>query len=84
MSEDEVNMLRHVGSILNGQLNDAVDDINDADIVYVDSTAKFENHNLCRGSSYITHINFTVENGHYHPNESGQDAFSVLMKDFLS
>lgn len=82
-SEDEVNMLRHVTSILNAQLIDAVEDIDNENITYVDSTTQFENYNLCRWESYITHLNVTINAASYHPNGDGQNAYFNLLKEVI-
>lgn len=83
-SEDEVNMLRHVTSLLNTQISAAVDRQIDDRLTFISPVAAFDGRELCRWDSYLYHINYEVQpNGHYHPNVSGQSAYMQLLSEVI-
>ncbi len=81
VSEAEVDLLRHVTSLLNAQLSLAVDRADDERVKYVDVFEEFEGHNLCRWDAYITHINYTDPARSYHPNADGHAAFYRAIRE---
>ncbi|MDB5165668.1 MAG: Lipase 1 [Candidatus Saccharibacteria bacterium] len=84
VASDEITKARLLHDELNGVIEDAVDATNDSNIHFVDPSATFAGHELCRPNPWfhgvVSSIDETEQAMSYHPNSDGQAAYASVLE----
>lgn len=83
VASDEMQKAQLLQDALNTAIEAAVDATNDSDVHFVDPTATFAGHELCRPAPWFNNVIPSIDpvttNLSYHPNVSGQNAYAVAV-----
>lgn len=84
VASDEAQSARLVHDDLNATIQAAVDATGDSNIHFVNPTATFAGHELCRPDPWLNNVTIDFNNsgltsGTYHPNADGQSAYATAV-----